>query len=156
MARHYYRTKGAGPIIIRPAGEDDIPKIVEIGRANFPDSNISEMRMLHRLSRGHSLFVAEIDAEVVGFIDIKLGISGALISGLATRPGLRGMGVGTALLGHAMDFAKKHGRLEIELRVAARNLRALNLYKKHGFVVLNRKVRKGGMVIYRMLWSFEM
>lgn len=144
-----------GPISVRPVTESDIPRIVEIGKENFPESNVSESGVVRRLSKGHLVFVAELGGKLAGFIDLKLGLTGALISGLATGRGFRGKGIGTALLEHAVSFARKKGKLEVELRVAARNLRALNLYKKHGFVVLGRKTRKDGRVVYRMARPFE-
>jgi [ribosomal protein S18]-alanine N-acetyltransferase len=146
--------KGTDSIRIRAARVGDIREIVEIGKRNFPASDISEAKMLERITRGHFLFVAEFGGEIAGFIDIKFGISRAHISGLATKPGFRGKGVGGALLAHAVEVAKKKGKQHITLRVAAKNQRALNLYRKQGFIVLGRK-KRAGVILYRMVRRFE-
>lgn len=53
---------------------------------------------------------------------------------IVVHPGSTGQGVGTALLSHAVDWARRNERLEkIELRVRAGNQRALALYRRFGF-----------------------
>ena len=54
--------------------------------------------------------------------------------GLGVRKDYHGLGLGTLLVDHAIDFAKESGYTSIELGVLADNIPALGLYKKMGFV----------------------
>lgn len=81
---------------------------------------------------------------------------------MAVKPQYRGMGVGTALLRKAIDFAREGGFTRVRLFVRAENTSAKRLYEKLGFVVekpirvpfpLNRllSVEKG----YRMVLNLR-
>ncbi len=142
-------------ILIRPATKDDFPEIVRMGNRSFPYSGISEQKILERAGRGHVIFIALIDGKPVGFIDLKIGAFGARVTGLATDQPFRGVGIGTALLEHSVEFSRHIGKLSVKLRVAARNLKALNLYRKLGFIVVSRRARKDGRAVYTMERKFE-
>jgi [ribosomal protein S18]-alanine N-acetyltransferase len=135
--------------------EKDIAKISKIGQECFPDSDVSEHKTRERIFRGHKFIVAEISQETVGFLDYTLKPTSIRVMGLATKKSERGKGVGSELLAKAIHIAKKKGKLFVELRVAARNIRALNLYKKLGFLVAGRKARRDGRAVYRMIRAFE-
>lgn len=57
----------------------------------------------------------------------------AEIRTLGVAPAARGQGLGQALLGHALHWARDQGFAPVELSVAVRNTRALNLYEQMGF-----------------------
>lgn len=155
MARYRCLDSKHGQILVRPARERDVGIIASIGSASFPESSISRKKIRDRFSRGHRFFVAEFMGEPVGFVDIKLGRTSVLIAGIATDAQATGKGVGSALLEHSMAFAKRMGKFEIELRVLARNARAVELYKAHGFVILRVESRKDDRLVYRMFKSME-
>ena len=51
----------------------------------------------------------------------------------------RGQGIGTLLMARAVDWARASGVVRrIELKVFVRNVRAIHLYEKFGFVVEGR------------------
>lgn len=54
---------------------------------------------------------------------------------LGVAPGLRGRGIGRALVGHLIEQARAQGRRRIALDVAASNPRAQALYAELGFAV---------------------
>ncbi|MFH1470990.1 MAG: GNAT family N-acetyltransferase [Candidatus Micrarchaeota archaeon] len=140
---------------IRKASIADVAAITEIGKECFPASDISEEKTLSRISRGHVIFICEIEGKMAGFSDILLGLTRASVSGIATRKEFRGLGIATSLLEHSISLAKKTGKLSVSLRVAARNLRALNIYEKLGFSVVKRKARRDGRIVYTMVRNFE-
>ena len=87
------------------------------------------------------MLVAEVDGEVVG----NLGLQPASKSprrrhagavGMSVRDDWHGRGVGSALLGAAIDLADKWiGYTRLELTAYTDNAAALALYRKFGFVV---------------------
>jgi len=57
----------------------------------------------------------------------------ALLEDVIVLPGRRGRGVGTALLRHVVDEARKQGVLRVTLLTDGQNERAQRLYSKLGF-----------------------
>jgi RimJ/RimL family protein N-acetyltransferase len=96
---------------------------------------------LRGLERTHAArFVATLHGEIVG----ELGITdhfGVPDLGMMVRDGHRGQGVGTALLGAAIGWARAADAYKVTLRVFPHNAGGLALYRKHGFVVEGRLVR---------------
>lgn len=93
----------------------------------------------------NSIFLlAEASAEIVGALNCKGGIRQATrhatTLGMSVRQGWRGQGVGAALMGEAIAWAKQTGIVSrIELQVYARNEPAIRLYRKFGFEVEGRR-----------------
>ncbi len=63
--------------------------------------------------------------------------------GMAVLRGHRGMGIGTALISHLVNWAKSMGLRRIQLSVLAGNTGAIRLYRRLGFTVEGR--RKGAV-----------
>lgn len=57
---------------------------------------------------------------------------------IAVVPTARGLGVGDALLGETLAWARARGRTRIELRVWPENKAAIRLYERHGFLTEGR------------------
>lgn len=70
----------------------------------------------------------------VGFGLLTLWPHAAEVSDLTVAPALRGQGIGTALLRHLERAARAMQAERLEIGVAARNTRALALYRRLGFV----------------------
>lgn len=89
------------------------------------------------LDAGDLLYVAELDGEIVGSIDVKripvkaLAHNAELTMGLV--PGAQGLGLGRALLHKALLWARNQGIERIELACLADNPGALGLYEAAGF-----------------------
>ena len=90
-------------------------------------------------------FLAERDSRVVGWCDItprdREGFRHSGTLGMGILPGFRGMGIGKALLVHAVDAALDAGLTRIELEVFASNDTAIRLYTWAGFNEEGRKRR---------------
>jgi len=84
--------------------------------------------------------VAEIDGKIVGHAFLEpLGslaaISHVFVLTIVVHPGRLGQGIGSALLGHLLEWAQRDIRpTKVELRVRSTNTRAIALYRKLGFV----------------------
>ncbi|MBA2496036.1 MAG: GNAT family N-acetyltransferase [Acidimicrobiia bacterium] len=84
------------------------------------------------------LVVAEVGGVVVGSITAEHGRSGRVGLGMAIVDGHRGRGIGTALLGWVVDWARERGAHKVTLELWPDNDRALGLYRKLGFEVEGR------------------
>lgn len=72
--------------------------------------------------------------------------------GICVRDGYQGCGLGSYLMEHAVEMAKKAGRKGLHLTVHKRNPQAIHVYEKVGFVIVE-EVENGTM--YRMNLQFE-
>lgn len=81
-----------------------------------------------------TIYLAEVDQQVIGKVHIQVspGIGG--IYGLGVLPEYRGKGYGRATLLKAIDKLKEANAGDIMLQVAVENANALRLYQSCGFV----------------------
>jgi N-acetylglutamate synthase-like GNAT family acetyltransferase len=85
------------------------------------------------------IFVAEKDDKIVGMINLLFSISTALgrkvgiIEDVIVFPSHRHKGVGTKLLSHVLDFAKKKKLKRLTLFTDVDNFRAHDFYESQGF-----------------------
>jgi ribosomal protein S18 acetylase RimI-like enzyme len=91
-------------------------------------------------SAGSPLFVAVLDATVVGWCDIVRlypfpGYEHNGRLGMGVVAGWRGRGLGGRLLDRALDAAPGAGFRRVELEVYASNTAALALYRRRGFEI---------------------
>jgi ribosomal protein S18 acetylase RimI-like enzyme len=79
-------------------------------------------------------FVAVDRDDVVGFVILVLREDDLLVENVAVDPGSQGRGVGRALLAHAEDFAREHGRDVLRLYTHEKMAANLALYARLGYV----------------------
>ena len=89
------------------------------------------------------IFVAEVEEEVVGFINVRLEhesqeyisslVDYAYISDIVVLQAYRGRGIGTILLQQAEAFARHQGATVLKIQVLARNQQAADVYQHVGF-----------------------
>jgi ribosomal protein S18 acetylase RimI-like enzyme len=95
--------------------------------------------VLGQIKRGNPHLVAVTEGEVVGWCDVtpkdRPIYAHVGILGMGLLPPLRGRGLGTALMHHALAAAKAFGFHRVELTVRENNLRAIELYKRVGFEI---------------------
>jgi len=104
--------------------------------------NLEDLLASIRQNQGQ-IFVAEVSAEVVGFLSVRLEheegeylsslVDYAYISDLVVLPAYRGRGYGTALLQKAEEFAHQRGMTMLKIQVLARNQQATSVYLHAGF-----------------------
>jgi ribosomal-protein-alanine N-acetyltransferase len=128
--------------VIRAATEGDVAAVMVIERASFPTDAWSEPAMRETLAAGDA-FVAEIDAEVVGYAAVLAppGSGDADVLTIAVGAAARGRGIGADLLQHMLDRASGRGARRVFLEVRADNPVAQHLYTSRGFAPVGRRPR---------------
>lgn len=91
-------------------------------------------------------FIAVREGEIIGYATLVFGKyrtfrGNAYLVGTAVRESERGKGIGSRLFAYAEDHARLRGARRIECEVFAKNVRALELYKRLGYEVEGVKRR---------------
>lgn len=95
------------------------------------------------------ILVAKQSGQIIGMVNLlytvstALGSRVAILEDMVIAPQHRGLGVGSALLKHAIDFARQKGCKRITLLTDNDNEAAHHFYQQHGFT-------ESSMVAYRL------
>lgn len=131
-------------LIVRGADESDIPVLSMLAEEFIPEEASREERIeilgetLKR--RDYELLVAELNGEIVGFVDQWIildfahGARLSYIQNLYVSPSHRRKGIGSKLVEEIISSAEDRGVLEIHVVTGFKNKPAIDLYKKHGLV----------------------
>jgi GNAT superfamily N-acetyltransferase len=108
---------------------------------NIITRNREDLLDIVRQNRGQ-IFVAEVKAEVVGFVCVRLEheedeylstlTNYAYVSDLVVLPSHRGQGYGATLLQKAEEFARQQGMTTLKIQVLAKNQQATSVYLHAG------------------------
>ncbi len=127
---------------IRVAERRDVPGILEIEEAQFPEPWSRGMlldEMANVATRRYT--VAEEDGIILGYCGVMFVLSELHVNTLGTRPGHEGRGVATALLQDALADAATRQVATALLEVAVSNQRAQRLYQRFGFAPVSVRKR---------------
>ncbi len=114
-----------------------LPRILEIERASFPEEAYTRAIFLELYRECEELFlVAKRSRRIVGYIVSGAGSRKADIISIAVDPEYRNMGVGKALILHAIDKLRELGAGRLELTVRTTSTAAIRLYGNLGFCPL--------------------
>ena len=142
---------------IRTATENDVARCAELLEILFSQEHeftvnavaqSSALSMIFRNPELGRIFVAEIDGVIQGMVMLLftvstfLGRKVALLEDMVVAPAWRGKGVGTQLIDHTMDFARREGFGRITLLTDRDNEAAQQFYQAQGF-------SKSEMVVFR-------
>lgn len=132
-------------LVVRKMTIKDLPAVMDIDRLSFP-TPWSERSFHYELNDNPAacLRVAELKgkvAKIAGFIGFWMLVDEAHISTVAVHPDLRGQGIGGVLLEDAIRQAIGLQASLVTLEVRASNQAAIQLYRKHGFEAVGRRVR---------------
>jgi len=145
-------------IIIRKATLADLESMIDLLTELFSievDFTIDRSKQSNGLkillrSGSASLWVAEVNSEVVGMVSAQMNIStaegglSALLEDLIVRQEFRKQGIGTKLLNTAINWAEFKGAKRVQLLSDKRNQPALDFYTKEGWTTTNMiALRKG-------------
>jgi RimJ/RimL family protein N-acetyltransferase len=162
LAPRHFWTKDGLPFLVRTASQEDAAGCLEVARAvvregfysiTTPDEfcidEEDEQAWIarHTEDPDRLLLVAEVEGQVVGLLGLECGARQRLrhraTLHIAVAEGWRGRGVGTALMGCALDWAAAHPHIEkVSLAVLADNDRAIALYRRFGFQEEGRRPRE--------------
>ncbi|MCP1355175.1 GNAT family N-acetyltransferase [Aneurinibacillus migulanus] len=151
-----YRLKDRKVLVLRQALEEDAPQIIQrLHRVldegvyleeekETVNSTEEEAMLIRQMSEEGSMYtVAEIGDSIAGVAQIKRGQmemnrhTGTFRIWLG--PEFQGYGIGSKLMDYALQWAGHHGLKKVCLDVFADNERAIDMYKKYGFVVEGRR-----------------
>jgi len=147
-------------IAIDEASHDDIPQLCDLLSALFeqeeeftPDQErqATALRMLLCNPQRSRVFVLRNETRLLGMVTVQVLVSTArggdvlMMEDLVVRPECRNLGYGSALLQHAVDFARFHGYSRITLLTDTVNTDAQRFYARHGFTTSD-------MIPYRLLF----
>lgn len=136
-------------MIIRTAQPEDSIAIAVITAEglgyNCPPEIIAQN--ITALDPSHArLFVAEVDGEIVGFVEPQVYEAVYLaplvnILGLAVRESHRGMGIGKALMDAAENWAREIGAKGVRLNSGASRTNAHAFYRHIGYTSEKQQIR---------------
>jgi ribosomal protein S18 acetylase RimI-like enzyme len=154
---------------IRKINIDHLSQLQKIGKTTFAetfaehntkedlekylDESFSNEKLSSELNSPHSSFYfAEIDNNVVGYLKINFGASqtelkdnkAVEIERIYVLQAYHGKKIGQLLFNKAIEIAKEHKANYVWLGVWEENHRALQFYKKNGFVQFDTHIFKLG------------
>lgn len=152
-------------IIIRKVNTDDLIALQQIGRKTFEETfsesnskenmekylreGFSEEKLLDELADENSEFYFAIDdGDIIGYLKINFGNAqtelkdnkGLEIERIYVLSKYHGKKVGQLLYDHAIEIATKSLAKYVWLGVWEENPRAINFYKKNGFVEFDKHI----------------
>ncbi len=126
---------------IRRMTLDDVEQVIAIDQASFslpwPERTFRYEVAENSASRP---WVLDVDGRVAAMIVVWFIIDEAHIATIATHPDFRRQGLGKKLLVHALMAAKEEGAQTALLEVRVSNDDAQEMYRKLGFVEVNRRL----------------
>jgi ribosomal protein S18 acetylase RimI-like enzyme len=129
-------------LIIRPAGMDDMPGLARLEKAAFGPlwrHSLSSLRLAY--SQTISFTVAIWRNQLVGFqFSTTARRRGAHLSRMTVDPDMQGLGIGSALLAHAIGEYKQQGVQYVSLNTQIDNFPSLKLYRKFNFEPTNDRL----------------
>ncbi|HEU4965023.1 MAG TPA: GNAT family N-acetyltransferase [Bacilli bacterium] len=151
-----YTAKNGQTVTLRPARPEDAPTLVKkiarvVREGSFLEEDEStlstsreEAEEIRKMRREGSMYtVAVVDGEVVGAAMLKRGQLEMHRHTCDYRiwigPNYRGLGIGKRFMLYSIDWARAHGLRKFCLDVFSNNERAIDLYKKYGFIVEGRR-----------------
>ncbi len=146
---------------LRKAEERDLPRIVEIEKAAFPNPWPVSVLRGHLGEEGFLVYEDDDSGRVVGYIIAGIRIppfftrlekrTRALVGlpvdleertghimNIAVDPAYRGRGLGKLLLRTGIEYLRSLGARCVELEVRVSNRAAIQLYEQHGFRIKER------------------
>ena len=127
-------------VTFRSMGVDDIPAVVALARATFPQP-WSEGIFHDELARHDRVYIlAEVAGEMVGYAGLMLVDDDAHVTTLAVRSDIRSVGLGTRLMLQLVDAGLVRGARNLTLEVRSTNQGAQRLYERFGMAAVG--VRK--------------
>ena len=131
---------------LRDMTNEDIPSVLEIENLTFLHP-YKEKDFLYEINENpvSNVWVMEYTAkslgikQIVGFVDYWVTFDSGTICQIAVHPDIQRSGIGTIMMEEVKKdaYAKRVKTLTLEVRES--NIKAINFYQKHGFVVSHKK-----------------
>jgi RimJ/RimL family protein N-acetyltransferase len=138
-------------MIIRPADSADANAIwaileptIRAGETyTLPRNMEREQALAYWFAPEHTVFVAELDGEVLGSYYLRVNQKGGgahvCNCGYMTAAWASGRGAATAMCEHSLEYARSQGFLAMQFNfVVSSNQAAIRLWQKFGFAIVGR------------------
>lgn len=127
--------------MIRKVNIIDLESILEIEEDLFNGESYSYKDLEYELNDNpySNFFCLEIDGVIVAYIDIWKMFETSSIALFAVKKGFQNKGYGSSLLEYGINFCDNEKCDNISLEVRVSNEKAINLYKKYGFIIVNTR-----------------
>jgi ribosomal-protein-alanine acetyltransferase len=119
----------------------DIPTVLAILQESPEAAAWSRESLLQLVLIQPEAWVAERNGGIVGFLIGRVAAGEFEILNMAVSRAQRRSGVGSKLLGFAIEFSRSAGSARAYLEVRASNGPAISLYARHGFTECGRRTR---------------
>lgn len=125
---------------IRPMELADLERVLEMERKIFPTPWHKE-HFEYELEENpfSKMFVLELDGTIIAYYGIWITFEECQITTIAVDEKYRGNGYGDKMMRDLIHIAKEENCERISLEVRISNEKAMNLYKKYGFEVINTR-----------------
>lgn len=128
-------------IKIRKAQVNDLPFLIELERANFPEYQQSNKQSIKKSlsSPIQEVWIAETplpDIKAVGSVTLFNYKKSIRIYSIATQNHEQNSGVGSLLIKHVIQLAQERRILRITLEASKTNLKLVDWYQKRGFEII--------------------
>jgi GNAT superfamily N-acetyltransferase len=126
-------------LVVRAATPADVADLAELaGELGYPCEPADMARRLASIAPGDEIRVAELDGRVAGWAHLTVHRSLAWepfaeVLGLVVRDGMRGRGVGRALMNAAESWAIERGLASVRVRSAVHRDAAHAFYRALGY-----------------------
>jgi ribosomal-protein-alanine N-acetyltransferase len=122
-------------------GDDDLDGVLAVEAASFTNPWTRAMYAWELQNRSvcHIYVSRTASCRVAGFCAFWLVFDEIHINNVAVLPEYRGRGMGSAVLRHVLDEARRLGASRATLEVRASNHGAIRLYERMGFHVAGRR-----------------
>jgi ribosomal-protein-alanine N-acetyltransferase len=119
---------------IRPAERRDVPELLVIEIAQFPEPWSRTMLLDEITNVENRRYTVAVESKsIIGYLGVMFVMDELHINTIGTLPGNEGRGVATSLMDEAWENAKARGIARATLEVAVSNERAQALYGRYGF-----------------------
>lgn len=147
LIREATETDAEGILVIRKSTISEQNYFISTNEEFHVDVEMQRRKILQNKRDGGLTLVAENNGEIIAFLTFKrnpmkrLNHTGSFGMGIVEN--YRNQGLGSKMLLHLIDWAKKQNGIEkICLGVLSTNERAIAMYKKFGFKEEGREVRQ--------------
>lgn len=141
-------------ILIRKANLEDLTiiqdlnnKLFELEKKNYDPTLVSEWPLTDEgkeyfedLINNHYVIVAVLDNEIIGYLAGTINEKGSYeeiqygeINNMLINEKYRGYGVGKKLIDQFKEYCKESNIYNLKVVASAKNINAINFYKKNGF-----------------------
>jgi ribosomal-protein-alanine N-acetyltransferase len=134
-------SRGTAEITIRKLAASDVPAVLAILRESPEASAWSEESLLELASVVPTVWVADLNGVVAGFLIGRSAADEFEILNMAVSRAHRRSGIGSKLLETALEFSRTAGSASAYLEVRASNAPAIALYARHGFTECGRRAQ---------------